>query len=122
MAELWLAPSRTAASPDELCTSIHLPARPDRSGSAYVRLEYRRAMEIAVVGAGATVSLADDGSLAGLRVALTAVAPVILPVDALDGLVGRPVDEVLLGEVAARASEQARPISDLRATDRYRRN
>ena len=34
---------------DELCVAIDLP-RPARSGSAYVRLEYRRAMEIAVVG------------------------------------------------------------------------
>ncbi len=122
LTELWLGPGRTSAEPDELCVALHLPTPAERTGSAYVRLEYRRAMEIAVVGAGATVTLADDGSLAGLRVALTAVAPVILPVDALDGLVGRPVDEVLLGEVAARASEQARPISDLRATDRYRRH
>lgn len=121
MAELWLAPSRTAASPDELCTSIHLPARPDRSGSAYVRLEYRRAMEIAVVGAAASVVLADDGSVAHVIVALTAVAPTILAVDGIDHLAGSSVADVAAA-VAAAAAEQARPISDLRASDRYRRH
>ena len=43
-------------------------------------------------------------------------------VDGFDVLVGRPVDEVLLAEVARLASDQARPISDLRASDRYRRH
>lgn len=122
VAELWTGPGRTVAAPDELCVAIELPTRRDRSGSAYVRLEYRRAMEIAVVGAAASVELAADGSLAAIAVALTAVAPTIVTVDGLDDLVGRPVDAVLLAEVAERASERARPISDLRATERYRRH
>jgi CO/xanthine dehydrogenase FAD-binding subunit len=122
LTELWIGPGRTSAAPDELCVAVHLPARPDHSGSAYVRLEYRRAMEIAVVGASAAVTLASDGTLAAVAVALTAVAQVILPVDGLGALIGRQVDDDLLAEVAQRASEQARPISDLRATERYRRH
>jgi CO/xanthine dehydrogenase FAD-binding subunit len=43
-------------------------------------------------------------------------------VHGLDALVGRPVDDALLAEVAEAASAQATPISDLRATDRYRRH
>lgn len=120
MAELWIGPGRTAAAQDELCVSIHLPARPDRSGSAYVRLEYRRAMEIAVVGAAASVVLADDGSVAHVSAALTAVAPTIVSVAGIDHLTGSPAD--VAAAVAAAAAEQARPISDLRASDRYRRH
>ncbi len=122
IAELWTGPGQTSARPDELCTMIHLPARPDRSGSAYVRLEYRRAMEIAVVGAAASVTLDQSGSVVSLSVALTAVAPTIISVDDLDSLVGSQVDDALLAEVAARASARAVPISDLRASDRYRRH
>lgn len=122
LTELWTAPGRTTAAPDELCVALHIAARPARSGSAYVRLEYRRAMEIAVVGAGAAVTLADDGSLTSLAVALSAVAPVILPLEGLDGLIGRQPDESVLGELADLASTQARPITDLRASDRYRRH
>lgn len=119
--ELWTGPGRTVATAEELCTALVLPARPDRSGSAYVRLEYRRAMEIAVVGAAASVVFGGDGSLTSIAVALSAVAPTIVSVD-VSSLTGREVDDRLLSEVAEAASERATPISDLRASDRYRRH
>jgi CO/xanthine dehydrogenase FAD-binding subunit len=122
LADLWTGPGRTSALADELCTAIHLPVRPTGSGSAYVRLEYRRAMEIAVVGAAASITLADDGTVISLSVALTAVAPTIIAVDETDTLLGRQADDALLADVAALASDQAVPISDLRASDRYRRH
>ncbi|HEU0194810.1 MAG TPA: FAD binding domain-containing protein, partial [Gaiellales bacterium] len=53
VADLLTAPGRTSARPDELLVAIELPAPPAGSGSCYVRLEYRRQMEIAVVGATA---------------------------------------------------------------------
>ena len=121
-AELWTAPGRTSARSDELCTAIHLPPLPSGSGSAYVRLEYRRAMEIAVVGAAASVTLAADGTLVSVSVALTAVAPTIIAVDGTGVLAGRQVDDALLADIAALASARAVPISDLRASERYRRH
>lgn len=122
IAELWTGPGSTIATSDELCTAIMLPAVPSRSGSAYVRLEYRRAMEIAVVGAGASVSLHEDGTVAAITVALSAVAPTIIAVAGLDGLIGGAVDDAALAEVATAAAAQATPITDLRATDGYRRH
>lgn len=116
--ELWTGPGRTTAAADELCVAVHVPAPAARSGSAYLRLEYRRAMEIAVVGAAAAVTLADDGSVASVRVALSAVAPTILEIT---GLAGGSVAEVAAAAQTA-ASAQARPITDVRATDAYRRH
>ncbi len=121
VAALWTGPGQTSARADELCTAILLPHRPPRSGSAYVRLEYRRAMEIAVVGAAASVELHEDGTIAEIRVALAAVAPTIISVD-VSAVVGDSVDEATLAAVAAAASERATPISDVRASDRYRRH
>ena len=121
IAQLWAGPSRTTAEADELCVAIHIPAPEGRSNSAYLRLEYRRAMEIAVVGAAANVTLGDDGSVASLAIALSAVAPVILSVAGLSELAGRSVAEVAT-EAGALASAQATPISDVRASDRYRRH
>jgi CO/xanthine dehydrogenase FAD-binding subunit len=118
VAELWTAPGRTSASADELCVAVHIPAPSARSNSAYLRLEYRRSMEIAVVGAAASVTLADDGSVAAVRVALTAVAPTIIEVTGLG--VGSVADVAAAAAIAA--AEQARPISDVRASDRYRRH
>ncbi|MEM9464408.1 MAG: FAD binding domain-containing protein [Actinomycetota bacterium] len=120
--ELWTGPGRTSAAADELLVALHLPPAQDRCGSAYVRLEYRRAMEIAVVGAAAGVTLAADGTIASAAVALAAVAPTILPVDgAHDALTGLS-PEAAGPVIAELASEQASPISDLRASDAYRRH
>ncbi|MEZ5341875.1 MAG: FAD binding domain-containing protein [Acidimicrobiales bacterium] len=121
VAELWVGPGQTATRPDELCTVIVIPTPRVRSGSAYVRLEYRRAMEIAVVGAAAAITLGDDGSIEALAVALTAVGPTILSVE-LAELVGHPMTPETLERVATLASTQSTPISDGRASDRYRRH
>ena len=78
-------------------------------------------MEIAVVGAAANIVLDGDGSVASARVALTAVAPTIVEVEGLDDLAGLSPTEAATRAEAASA-EQATPISDLRASDRYRRH
>jgi len=120
ISEFWTAPGQTSAADDELCVSVALRRQPERSGSAYVRLEYRRAMEIAVVGAAASVTLRSDGTVDDAAVALTAVAPTIVAVADLDAA-GQPVSSVA-ETVASLAAAQAAPISDLRASDEYRRH
>jgi len=117
--ELWTGPGRTSAAPDELCVAVQLPTMPTNSGSAYLRLEYRRAMEIAIVGAAASITLAADGSIAALRVALSAVAPTIIELTGLN--TGGSVEETA-EQAAHLAAEQSSPISDLRASERYRRH
>lgn len=121
IAELWTGPGQTAATKDELCIAIRLPRLPARSGSAYVRLEYRRAMEIAVVGAAAAVTLDPEGNVASVSVALTAVAATIIAVTGTEAVVGLSVDAAAV-RIAALASAQATPISDLRAGEAYRRH
>ena len=123
VAELWTGPGSTIAADDELCTSVEIPAPSGPRGSAYVRLEYRRSMEIAVVGAAAAVTLDDDGMIASIRVALAAVAPTIIEVEHLGSISGiDELDEGTLARISTSAAAQARPISDVRASDDYRRH
>jgi CO/xanthine dehydrogenase FAD-binding subunit len=125
--ELWTAPGQTGADPDELLLAIEVPGTPERTASAYVRLQYRRQMEIAVVGAAALVTLSPDGaSLAAAAVAITALAPTIRRVaEAEAALVGAASSGQALeaaAEAAGRAAAAAsRPISDVRASADYRR-
>ncbi len=122
LSDLWTGPGRTSANPDELCVYIVIPQPPALSGSAYVRLEYRRAMEIAVVGAGASVVVAEDGTIVSGRVAMTSVAPTIVELaGASDAMAGLSLVEAA-AVIGAMASDQAVPISDLRGSDRYRRH
>ena len=119
--ELWTGPGRTVAAPGELLTDVVVPSLPAHTGTAYVRLEYRRAMEIAVVGASACVTL-DGDAVATARIALTAVAPTLVRSPAAEAaLTGTDGGDDALAAVAAGASADASPISDLRADEEYRR-
>jgi CO/xanthine dehydrogenase FAD-binding subunit len=121
LAELWTGPGATVAEPGELLVGIDLPAPATGTGSAYVRLEYRRQMEIAVVGATAVVTLAD-GAVADARVAITALAPTIRRVaEAEAALVGTDGGEDAVAAAAAAAAVGSAPISDVRGSADYRR-
>ena len=119
--ELFTAPGATAANADELLLSVDVPAPAPGTGSAYVRLEYRRQMEIAVVGATAVTHL-EDGRVQDARVAITALAPTIRRVPgAEEALAGSEADEASIAAAARAAAAASAPISDVRASERYRR-
>jgi CO/xanthine dehydrogenase FAD-binding subunit len=122
VADLWAGPGRSTLGPEELLTSVVLAAPPPRTGSAYVRLEYRQAMEIAIVGAAARVTLGADGRLSDVRLALSAVAPTCIRVpDAERILVGTEGGPEELRAACDEAAATARPIADVRAPSAYRR-
>jgi len=119
--ELFLGPGRTAAEPGELLVALHVPLPPAGSGSCYVRLEYRRQMEIAVVGAGAAVTVAD-GRVASARIAITALAPTIRRVpEAEQALAGAEPGAESVAAAADAVAASATPISDVRGGADYRR-
>jgi CO/xanthine dehydrogenase FAD-binding subunit len=119
VAELLAGPGKTTLGPGELITRIVVP---NPGPSAYMRLEYRRAMEIAVVGAAALLVLDDRGRVTTARVALTAVAPTCIRAPSAEAaLENREPSEDVLAEAAGLAAEAASPISDVRASERYRR-
>ncbi|MGD9530817.1 FAD binding domain-containing protein [Pseudonocardia sp.] len=122
VAELLAGPGRTTAAPDELLTIVRVPGPPSRSGSAYVRLEHRKAMEIAIVGAAAAVRLRPDGLVGSALLALTAVAPTCLRVPHAEALlIGRRADAETFAEAATVAAAAVAPITDVRAGAAYRR-
>jgi CO/xanthine dehydrogenase FAD-binding subunit len=120
LAELWTGPGATIADARELLVGIDVPAPEPTTGSAYVRLEYRRQMEIAVVGATAVVSL-DAGSVTSARVAITALAPTIRRVpEAESALVGSDGGDEPIFAAARAAAAGSSPISDVRGSAQYR--
>jgi aerobic carbon-monoxide dehydrogenase medium subunit len=120
--DFLLGPGQSARADGELLTGVSVPVLPERSGSAYVRLEYRRAMEIAVVGAAALVVLDADGRCAEARIALTAVAPTCLRAAAAEAsLAGSEPTAEALVEAARLSADAASPIDDVRAPADYRR-
>ena len=118
--QLWTGPGETAADPRELLVRVDVPAPAPTTGSAYVRLEYRRQMEIAVVGVTAVVRL-DAGSVSDARVAITALAPTIRRVsEAEAALIGSDGGDEAIAEAARAAASGSSPITDVRSSAEYR--
>jgi carbon-monoxide dehydrogenase medium subunit len=119
--EMCIAPGKTALAKGEIVASVLLPARPPRTGDAYLRFIPRTEMDIAVVGAGVCLTLDADGTCTAARVGLGAVAArPLLVTEAADALVGTKVDGAALEHLAAAASAACRPINDKRGTIEYR--
>ncbi len=118
---LWTGPGRTTAEADELLIALSIPLPAGGTGSAYIRLEYRRQMEIAIAGVTAVVTVSGD-AITSARVAITALSPVIRRVpEAEAALVGSGAGDDAIAAAAAATAASATPISDVRASDRYRR-
>ena len=115
------APGRTSLAAGEFIRAITLPPRTARSGDAYLRFIPRTEMDIAVVGCGVNVTLDANGVCTAARVALGAVAPTVLLVDAAAAaLVGHTLDDATLAALDAAARAACKPITDKRGTIEYR--
>ena len=119
--DLWAGPGATTANADELLVAVDVPAPAAGTGSAYLRLEYRRQMEIAVVGATAVVTVVD-GTVTDTRIAMTALSPTIRRVaEAEAALVGSDGGADAIEAAGAAVAAAATPISDVRGSADYRR-
>jgi carbon-monoxide dehydrogenase medium subunit len=106
----------------ELLKMLHLPAPAAKTSDAYLRFIPRTEMDIAVAGAGVSVTVDDSGTCTAARVAIGAVSPTALLVSgAGDALIGTMLDEDALQAAATAASDAASPITDRRGTADYRR-
>ena len=119
--EVATAPGKTSLAKGEIVESLFLPARPKHSGDAYLRFIPRTEMDIAVVGAGVSLTMGEDGICKAARVSLGAVAArVLLVKEAADALIGGKIDEAALDKLAAAASAACKPIDDKRGTKDFR--
>ena len=119
--EITTGPGSTSLGDDEFVVDFSFPARPEHSGDAYLRFIPRTEMDIAVVGAGVSLTLAEDGSCKTARVSLGAVAPTVVVLeDGANALIGTKLDEDALGKLDIAARAACNPIDDKRGTVEFR--
>jgi aerobic carbon-monoxide dehydrogenase medium subunit len=119
--DVMLAPRRLSLAKGEIIASFLLPARPARTGDAYLRFIPRTEMDIAVVGCGLCLTLDAAGICTAARVSLGAVAArPLLVAEAANALIGTTVDDGALRKLDAAAQAACRPIDDKRGTKEYR--
>lgn len=123
VSDIAIGPGSTCLAPGEFLLELLVERPPLRTADAYLRFIPRTEMDIAVVGAAARVTLAEDGVVESSRIAIGAVAPTVLRVDEAEAaLAGRVIDDDLLDEIATAASERGSPITDKRGTADFRRH
>lgn len=119
-----VAPGKNAMQSGEFLTFITVPAPKENFGASYLRFIPRNEMDIAVVGAGASVVLDEKKKhFVSARIALGAVAPTPLLVsDAGAFLSGKEITREAIRESARMAQAIAKPITDLRGTAEHRKH
>jgi carbon-monoxide dehydrogenase medium subunit len=119
--DFHIGPGKTALEKGEIVTSFILPPQKSHCGANYIKLAIRRLMDLAFVGVAASVTM-DNGMISDVKIGLGAVAPKpIRATNAEEILRGKAFDKDTLEKAGDAASQQASPISDLRASADYRR-
>ncbi len=120
--QVFEGPGRTVLKPDELLTSVTVPTPVSRSAGVYLRHCPRKELDIAIAGVGSYIGLDDNGVINHARLALCAVAPVPLRATKTEEfLVGKRPSEDVYEQAGQIASEEARPITDMRGSAEFRR-
>jgi len=119
--DVMIGPRKLSLERGELVVSFLLPPRAKGSGDAYLRFIPRTEMDIAVVGAGVSLTADGAGTITRARVSLGAVAEKVLLVPgAAQAIVGSRLDRAAQGRLEAAARAACRPIDDKRGTVEFR--
>jgi carbon-monoxide dehydrogenase medium subunit len=119
--DFFLGNRETVRKPGELIARILIPLKPDGAAASYQKFRRRAANSLGVASVAAYIEMAG-GTCRDARIVLGAVAPVpLLTTKASQSLLDTTVDEAAIATAAKLARQEARPITDLRASDDYRR-
>ena len=121
LTEFFLGPGRTCRAPSELLAAVEVPLPPAGFAGEFYKHGTRPGLDISAI-AIALGARRDGRVLRDVRVAFGSVAPTPVRAPRTEStLEGRTVDAALLETAARTALEEVHPISDVRATDWYRR-
>ena len=109
MEEFFAGPGKTVLKPGELVLEIFVPGPPAGTKKVYIKHGRRKAMELATVGVAVTRTPTE------VRIALGAVAPTVIRARKAEKLYPD------IEEAAQAAMDEAKPISNVRASADYRR-
>ena len=119
--DFFTGPSQSIITKGELVVGIQVPNPPPRSGMVYIKHTVRAAMELAIVGVAVLLN-EENGTCSNIRIALGAVAPTPIRAKKAESILkGKPFSTELIDQAAEAASDETKPLSDIRASATYRR-
>ena len=121
LAQFLVGPGRTARRADELLVAVQAPVPAAGWVDRYVKFGARPALDISAIALAVGGTL-RDGRLEDARVAFGAVAPTAIRASTAERVLSEgPLDRARIDRAVDAADAAIHPISDVRASDWYRR-
>jgi CO/xanthine dehydrogenase FAD-binding subunit len=119
--EFLTGPGQTVLAHDELVVEVHVPCPLPHSGGVYIKHAPREAMDLAIIGVAALITL-DDGMCSQAKICLGNVGPTPVTAIKAEGILqGKPFSAELVRQASEMASGEARPRSSMRSSAEYRK-
>lgn len=122
--QFYTGPNRTVIGRGEMLSEIIIPKDMERFKGVYLKYGPRKAMDIGIVNIALLLDADYERGLCNrIMIALGAVAPTPIRAKGAEALLnGNRLKAGSIGKVAQAAADEARPISDFRASAGYRRD
>lgn len=120
--KFFTGPGCTVLEPEEVLTTVRIPLHPSSMRGVYLKHSIRE-VDLSIVSIAVIVSFAADMQTCNdVRIVLGAVAPTPMRAKRAEDLLrGKPLHESLIEKCAQTASDESRPITDVRGSADYRR-
>lgn len=121
--EFFTGPGETVLQLGEMLVEIQVSNSLPHTKSTYLKLPARTAIDLAVVGVAAVVTLDPKGAnIDDTKIVLGAVAPTPMRARKAENTIkGKAINDKLIEKTARVAAEEAKPISDVRGSAIYRK-
>lgn len=121
--DFFVGPGETVLAPSELVKEIVIPPPAIPGAGIYLKHQLRSEMDLAVVGVGVYLTLdAEKTMCKEARIALGAVAPIPMRARKAEAVLkGNILDNDLIETAARTASEESKPIDDIRSSAEHRK-
>lgn len=119
----FVGPGETVLKKGELLVEIQVPPMLPDTKAVYLKHAIRGTIDLAIVGVAAIVTLEPGSNICkDVKLVLGAVAPTPMRARQAEEIIrGKKIDDALIDKCAQVASDESRPITDVRASQWYRK-
>jgi carbon-monoxide dehydrogenase medium subunit len=124
LTDFFVGPRKTILKADELLVEIVIPKENVGKPTDFLKFGLRKGQALALVNVASSLWVEPKkNTFVAPRIALGAVAPVVIRAPKAEAyLEGKPITSEAMSEAGRIAADEARPITDFRASAEYRRD
>ena len=119
--EFFLGPGKTILQDDEMIVGIEFEQSDINKNGYFIKLGQRKAMSIAIASVAVNLEVRQN-KISQIRIAAGSIAPIPIRLTIVEEfLENKEISNKLVEEAMNKVSEEVNPISDIRASEEYRR-